>query len=111
MELVSILTNLIRIIGSLPLVVVIFMWSQGYVDEFYPNKNQAPWIDDILKTYGGIIKIYWAITLPFIVAGYIMCFTGHGRAIGIASLLATLLIVLAIVMYFLLIKDFPSAAA
>lgn len=110
MELITIIRWLIRILGLIPLMLVIFLWTQGYVDEFYLVKNKAEWINDAFEEYDLLVKIYWVITIPLILFGYYLSFKGMCKSIGKESSFAMVSIVIAIIFYLVVIIDFPKAA-
>jgi hypothetical protein len=70
MELTNMLRLTILILGFVPICVVLLMWSQGYVDEFYPARNQAEWIDAGMTQYTWVIRLYWILAVTTIVAGF-----------------------------------------
>ena len=109
MELMNAIKYLIALLGIAPIAAVLFMWSQGYVDEFYQIRNQAPWIDEFFRDYSAFIKTYWAITISMIIFGYYIYFRGIDKSLGFSSFFATLAIFVAIVLYFILINDIPKA--
>ncbi|WP_162559188.1 hypothetical protein [Tritonibacter mobilis] len=109
MELMIVVKYLIKLLGVVPVVTVLFMWSQGYVDEFYQARNNAPWIDDFFRNHATLVKAYWLITALAIIYGYYAYLRGIDKSLGFASIFATLAIFVAFVLYFILIKDIPKA--
>jgi|GEM_PF-3814021 len=108
MELVTIIKWIIRILGLIPLILVVFLWTQGYVDEFYQARNEAEWINDAFVKYDFLVEIYWAITIPLILFGYYLNFKGMKKGIGKDSSFAIASIVIAIIFYLVVIMNYPE---
>lgn len=104
MELANMLRLAILILGIVPICVVLFMWSQGYVDEFYPARNQAAWID----RYAWVVRLYWILAVVGIVAGFWFCCRQDGSILCLVSALALIAIGVAVALYLYVIKDFPK---
>ena len=99
----------ILFLGIVPICVVLFMWSQGYVDEFYPARNQAAWIDAWMGRYALMVRLYWVLALAAIVAGFWFCRRQDGSDLCLVSALALIAIVAAVAFYLCVIKEFPQA--
>jgi len=100
---------LIKLLGVAPAVTVLFMWSQGYVDELYQARNNAPWINGFFRNHATLVKAYWLITALAIIYGHYAYLHGIDKSIGFSSFFATLAIFAAFVLYFILTKDIPKA--
>lgn len=109
MELVNIIKWTIKILGAIPLIVVLFLWSQGYVDEFYSGKNKAEWVNVYLSKYNLAIKLYWVITIAVLSSGYFIYFKNSVKSIGFVSIFSTISIIVALIIYLIVIKEFPKA--
>jgi hypothetical protein len=100
---------LLKTLGVAPIVAVLIMWLQGYVDEFYQTNNNAPWIDDFFRNHEAFIQSYWLITASAITYGIYSYLRGVDKSIRFSLVFAILAILLAFVFYFVLIKDIPKA--
>ena len=109
MELTNVLRLTILVLGIVPICVVLFMWSQGYVDEFYPARNQAAWIDTWMDRYAWMVRLYWILAAAAIFAGFWFCRRQDGSILCLVSALALIAIVVAVALYLYVIKDFPKA--
>lgn len=109
MEFMNMLRFTILILGIVPICAVLFMWSQGYVDEFYPARNQAAWIGDWMNRYTWLVRLYWVLAVTAIGAGFWFCRRQDGSGLCLVSIFALIAILAAVALYLYVIKDFPKA--
>lgn len=109
MDLTNVLRLTILALGIVPICIVLFLWSQGYVDEFYPARNQAAWIDTWKHRYAWMIRLYWFSAAAAIFAGFWFCRRQDGSTLCLMSALALIAILVAVALYLFVIKDFPKA--